>query len=222
MEELEKYYSETAKEIMTLVAFHERFIAGHKKNGIFDPNDEVMAKELISIKELIRKNAAAKLDWSIHDKKYEERMMKERIWVMCETCNLERRVEIIGESRHKQNRWKGDRLKCTVCGSTFFSEFPNNWKDKVDFFRWHIEYFRKLLDDKTIKGKKREEGEALYAASDKSYKDLADAQALVERDDIEREQTRLRFEEQFEKIRDHLLLGKLQVSGKINKNTGQA
>jgi hypothetical protein len=155
MEELEKYYSETGKEIMSLVAFHERFIAAHKQNGIFDPNDNVMAKELIKIKELVRKNAAAKQDKAIRDKKYEEKMMDERTWVMCETCKVERRVEIIGESRHKQNGWKGDRLKCTVCSSTFFSELPNNWKDKVDFFRWHTEYFRKLLDDKTIKGKKK-------------------------------------------------------------------
>jgi hypothetical protein len=75
---------------------------------------------------------------------------------------------------------------------------------------------------KPSKEKKREEGEALYAAAYKSYKDLADAQALVEKGDIETEEARLRFEEQIEKIRDHLLLGKLQVSGKINKNTGQA
>jgi hypothetical protein len=222
MDDLEKYYTDLDREVLSLVGFHERYIIYSRKKGAPEMLEKEMHASLEGIKELILSRAKTKQQKEQQDKEYHEKEMQQRTWGMCETCKQERRLLIVGEGINREHGWKADEVKCTVCANVFYSELPNNEKDRIDFFRYHAEYLQKLLRDKKATGAKRAEGEAIYAAMHKSYTDYAAKYAEVLKADERDAEILRKQDKKVEEIRDSLLVKKLEILQWNDQPMGEA
>jgi hypothetical protein len=222
MQDLELYYTETDKEVMALVAWHEKHIAERHRQGMEDKGDEGIKALLEKVKTIVHSKAELRREYERQDKEQEAEEMERRTLVHCETCNEMRRVEIIGEGIDEKHGWRGDQLQCTVCKTVFFAEIPNNWKDRLEYYKWLSDVMKDLVKRDDISQSKKEEGEAIFAALHNAYLKFAAAQKTVEEEEQKRELAEKEYEKQVENIRNELLLAKVNQAAWNSRSAGEA
>jgi hypothetical protein len=133
MEESEKYYSKTDKEVLSLVAWHAEQLAARKQMHKVAPGDAAIAKMLEQVKEQIRLRAAGRLQEELVLKKNEESELAARSKAICPACKEMRQTTIIAVDVDERYGWKTDELQCTVCSTVFMHPLPNNRKDRIEY-----------------------------------------------------------------------------------------
>lgn len=208
MNSLSDYYSDTDRELLELLKYHQKHLNEMEKAGVADADKEEKFKLLGEFREVVNTRAQQRKDMEEDARKEHEDLMKERMEADCEQCAALRPVQILREEKHLELGFRCDVVKCSVCRAEFLNYMPNNWDDRMQFFDVLIADLSKAGDDgKTLaeQGNVREENAAMI----EGFRKLKNVQLEVDKRRSEYEAKVKAADKAIEGARDYLLMTKM-------------
>jgi len=99
MNKAERIYLDTDKEILELIKFHQEATRNAEEKGVTTEDLDQWKKDLDEYEFMVHRRVTDRMDMEMLRTQKEERLLNQRLHLLCHKCGEQRKVSIIGEQR---------------------------------------------------------------------------------------------------------------------------
>jgi hypothetical protein len=209
MDDLKKYYSKTALEVLKLLDYHTKCLVDKEQSGNPDPEGKQKIEMLGKFRVIVANSARGRKKIAENEKEDREVLLNDRMYDVCPSCETSEQVSIVREELEEESGFRCDILLCPKCKTEFLSAMPNNWPERLIFLDNAIAGLTEAIEEEKKSHEEESDQQELIELLTQCKK-LKDAQLAVEESDNKFLESLELLEVTIADVRDYLLMTNLK------------